>query len=609
MKLAKSLLLGSASAFVAVVGANAADLPSKKAAPATYVKICDAYGAGFYTIPGTETCIKIGGRVRADFGFSGRQDVYASNVFANTSGTNVVGGLVYNQALTKSATSADTYIGSTSSPYDTTVAGWAFQASAASFAAISVSGGATSAVPAVASYYAVPAAGTLGTATLGQTISTTKSSIPYGYVVANGISGKSSNMYGWESRARVEIDARTPTAYGTVQAVGALRLARTTGTLDQAGPAQSSSGAGATLEAAYIRFAGFTFGAARDNFAFMPSTFYGSGHWASFANGAKQIAYTAVLGGGFSATLAVQDATDTTLGGVNAIGGFAATAYGASPYVLQSSVFNDTAGSVANANGSTLSVANGVPAYSYNTIPQINARLDFDQAWGTVSAMGVVGRAVADNTSGASVQGKATYAVGAGVKLNVPQLAAGDALWLNGGFADGMTEYTTNWTSFKSSDTKRNVGGYVVNHPSWIVTSGGIETLKSWNLAGQFTHFWSPMVRHSVMATYGSVSGTTTSKQLAWGQTGAYGDAKVWNVGTQVAFVPTKDFEIGLDLIYSRVAQDIRRLSGSNTQSYVAGTSSAAGYFKNLDGSSYSSNVTRESIGNFTSRLRVERTF
>jgi len=47
MKLVKSLLLGSVAGFAAVAGASAADLPSKKAAPASYVKICDAYGAGF----------------------------------------------------------------------------------------------------------------------------------------------------------------------------------------------------------------------------------------------------------------------------------------------------------------------------------------------------------------------------------------------------------------------------------------------------------------------------------------------------------------------------------------------------------------------------------
>ena len=597
MKLAKSLLLGSATAFVAVAGANAADLPSKKAAPATYVKVCDAYGAGFYTIPGTDTCIKVGGRVRADFAFSGRQDVYASNVYASTNGTNVVNGYIYNNALTKTASATDFYAGSTTSPFDGSVAGWVTNASVAAgtLAVISVSGGSTFSVlgtASQASYYG--ASNPNSTLSLGQTYAGTKSSTQYGYVAANGVSGKSSNMYGWETRARVDFDARTPTSYGTVQSAASLRLARTTGVLDQVGPAQSSSGAGATLEAAYIRFAGFTFGVAKDNFAFMPSVFYGAGHWASFANGAKQIAYTAVLGGGFSATLAVQDASDTTLGGVAALGGFASSAHGASASVLQAL---DT-GYSANA----VSTAYGTPVYAYNNLPQINARLDFDQSWGTLSAMGSVGRAVADNIASTYAKSKSTYAVGAGVKLNLPQLAAGDAFYLNGGYADGMTEYTTNWTSFKSSDMKRNVGGYVTNHPSWIVTSTGVETLKSWNVAALLTHFWSPVWRQSVMATYGSVQGTTTSKALAWGQAAAFGDAKVWNAGTQIAFVPTKDFEIGLDLIYSRVAQDIRRIYGVNTQTWSAGS------FVNT-GSSYSSTVTRESLGNVTGRLRVERTF
>ena len=59
MTLAKSLLLGTAAGFAVVAGAQAADLPSRKAAPANYVKICDAYGAGFYTIPGTDTCLRV----------------------------------------------------------------------------------------------------------------------------------------------------------------------------------------------------------------------------------------------------------------------------------------------------------------------------------------------------------------------------------------------------------------------------------------------------------------------------------------------------------------------------------------------------------------------
>ncbi len=47
MTLMKSALLASATTLIAVASAQAADLPSKKAAPVSYVKICDAYGAGF----------------------------------------------------------------------------------------------------------------------------------------------------------------------------------------------------------------------------------------------------------------------------------------------------------------------------------------------------------------------------------------------------------------------------------------------------------------------------------------------------------------------------------------------------------------------------------
>lgn len=65
MKMVKSLLLGSAAGLVAVAGAQAADLPVK-AKPVEYVKVCSAYGAGYFYIPGTDTCLKIGGYVRAD---------------------------------------------------------------------------------------------------------------------------------------------------------------------------------------------------------------------------------------------------------------------------------------------------------------------------------------------------------------------------------------------------------------------------------------------------------------------------------------------------------------------------------------------------------------
>src|SRR5947209_14482599 len=70
MKMVKSLILGSAAGLLAMSGAQAADLPVKAKA-VEYVRICSLYGAGFFYIPGTDTCLKLGGYLRVDTTFNG----------------------------------------------------------------------------------------------------------------------------------------------------------------------------------------------------------------------------------------------------------------------------------------------------------------------------------------------------------------------------------------------------------------------------------------------------------------------------------------------------------------------------------------------------------
>ena len=77
----KSLILGSAAVLVAGGAAQAADLPV--AEPVDYVKVCDAYGAGYFFIPGTDTCLKIGGYARTEATFSeGGRDVQNFDIWA-----------------------------------------------------------------------------------------------------------------------------------------------------------------------------------------------------------------------------------------------------------------------------------------------------------------------------------------------------------------------------------------------------------------------------------------------------------------------------------------------------------------------------------------------
>src|SRR5262249_545392 len=95
MKMVKSLLLGTTAGLVAVAGAQPPDMPLR-AAPVTYVKICSLYGDGFYYIPGTDICLKVGGYVRGEyfynFGANGTNGTFqggqvgASNPQANGAG-------------------------------------------------------------------------------------------------------------------------------------------------------------------------------------------------------------------------------------------------------------------------------------------------------------------------------------------------------------------------------------------------------------------------------------------------------------------------------------------------------------------------------------------
>jgi hypothetical protein len=100
----KSLLLGSAAALAVVSGAHAADaIVAAEPEPMEYVKVCDAFGAGYFYIPGTETCLKIGGYVRLEEQFNfGGEDI------AGDLGNYVDG---YARGYVKVLTAADTEMG------------------------------------------------------------------------------------------------------------------------------------------------------------------------------------------------------------------------------------------------------------------------------------------------------------------------------------------------------------------------------------------------------------------------------------------------------------------------------------------------------------------
>lgn len=75
----KIALLSLAAGFALASAPGRAETPAPEAEPMDYVRACDAFGAGYFYIPGTDTCLQIGGLVRSEL-YGG------DNVYARTAG-------------------------------------------------------------------------------------------------------------------------------------------------------------------------------------------------------------------------------------------------------------------------------------------------------------------------------------------------------------------------------------------------------------------------------------------------------------------------------------------------------------------------------------------
>ncbi len=484
MNIMKSALLGTAATLVAVAGAQAADLPSKKAAPATYVKICDAYGAGFFYIPGTETCLHVGGYVRAEYQYT----------------------------------------------------------------------------PAVNTY--TPKA---------ETVAATLQSV----YAAAAIPKNLQDTMGYEVRGRIEVDARTPTSMGPARTFVRLRTASTSGI--RASVAQVNAGgmalgaatsAAITLEAAMVQWAGFTFGRGSENYAMMPGIMYGGAPWAGFPSGMNQLAYTQNLGGGFSATIALEDRRDTfvqTLGATNS------TPTNGIVYV--GNIRLDQAWGMAAVHA--LAMPN---SYYKNATGQVGPTMaDFSADTGLTASP-------TTSTTAVSTAMKQGYAIGATVNLKLPMIGAGDNLWLTANYSDGAISTILGGATLNAVNTvsqNRLLGGVFRSLTNIVQTSQtSVDNVTAWNVGGLFTHYWAPQWRSNFVAGYVEIIPPTkeTASIQQWGK------GQLQNYMGSLIYSPAKDLDIGLELQYAQLKNKVQ-------------------------GTTALTDATGLKATNWSTKLRVERNF
>jgi hypothetical protein len=437
----KSLLLGSAAGLVAVAGAQAADLPVK-AKPVQYVKICSLYGVGFYYIPGTDMCLKIGGWVRAEY-------AYGDN----------------------------------------------------------------------------------GNMTWG----------PF-----NGnINDRTTSNSTWRARGYITADARSQTEYGTVRGYIAVGLSTSNVGTDSATNTFSAN-------RAFIQWAGFTFGLAQSFFDFysVPATSY----WGSFPAsdtgdpGWMVAGYTAQFGNGFSATIAAEMRRMTSIG-----------------FGLTNVLPAGTTGS----------------GYGGFQAPDIVANLRVDQAWGSAQIMGALHQVngtyyTAIPAFSSHPDDELGWAVGGGIKLNAPMIGQGDFFQAQATYAQGALKYvfqtpTTNWFKRDGAEITTGFLSDAIYGGTFGTTATDLELTSGWNVNAAYEHFWNPRWKTSIYGGYaqvmygdranamicaslGTANGTAnTGGTSAVAAPGCNSDWSTWWVGSRTQWNVTKDFYMGVDVLYSKL--------------------------------------------------------
>jgi len=329
----------------------------------------------------------------------------------------------------------------------------------------------------------------------------------------------------------------------TLRLMSASGLANTppgyTGGVFAAGNASS-----ATIEAAYIRFAGFTVGQAASNFTFLPPFQYHTMFTSGFPNGIRQLAYTATFGGGFSATIALENRAElTNSNSVNTLG--------ANPFTATAA----TAGPIAQ------------------RLPALVGNVRIDQSWGSAMLSGVVLENTATfGNANLAVVGNAGplvrstgWAVSGGLKVNLPMIAAGDSIQVWAGYGVGALDYVVGpgMNAGSTATTGNFLGGFLRSDRNVTLfcvnaacTIGGSEQTKAWSIAGILTHYWTPSLRSNLIGSYLRIDPGSVTQNTAWSQ-GGLSRANVWTAVGQLIWSPVRNFDIGVELSYARLNQNL----------------------------------------------------
>ena len=332
------------------------------------------------------------------------------------------------------------------------------------------------------------------------------------------------------------------------------------------------------IDGAYIQWAGITAGFHTSFFQFIGGGYAWDDLFSAKNDPTEQLAYTATFGGGFSATLSLEEPRGEA---------------------GQQAITNSTA---ANVYG---------PVYAGTHLgyqsPDIIAALDVTQGWGSAHIGGLLHQVR---------QSEVTYAPGVptinswgwgvlgGVSFNLPSLGAGADVKLQAQYTDGAIEYTHlfNIGAFNLSGTTYDGA---TSDAYYNLASGTWTKPTAWGVAAQVDLPLGPTFKIVPEAAYGQIKLSTTNDvgpKNAWGNYNYSSLSPQVNIfvgGATFEWTPVKNLVFDLDLLYAAGHQDTPNYWG-----YYQTTNVGLHPVAVVDPQSWKSN-----FDGFNGKLRIERDF
>jgi hypothetical protein len=510
MKLMKSLLLCSTTGIVASAGAHAADLPTRKAAPVEYVRVCNVGGITGWTLPGSDTCVKFSGFMTAHF--------IAGNLSNQYNSAEAIG--------TAAATALDPFAAAHLSQVLKVQGG---------DSAVSVFNGA-----------GVPI-------TVGAAVIAPGALIP-GAVLPNQQNAIfNRNAIGWNIRANFGFDLASNTAYGPL--IGHFDL-----NSDLGSGLDSPNGSATYVNQGYVTWAGVTAGMAQSFFSFTA----GGDNWNNFFSPDRKgfnepvlLAYTASFGGGFTATLSAesQGTAGNSGGGTNMTGGYSSGGNGPvvdGPTTFGGQRWPDIVGALHVKQGWGEAQLSGV-------IHNVNVK---DYGFTDTTSCGVTALALCDAS-----ESKVGWAVDAGVKIILPAwggiFADGDDILLTGVYSQNAVWYSGLPDAMNSENGQVNGNGQpmILADAYFNPLTNSWSTPRAWSVSGLLEHHWTPTFYTDLEGSVGGINwsnmnGNFCTLTTCVGTGVLSPHAFTYLIGADFGWNPVTNLNFDLELMYQHVTQD-----------------------------------------------------